>query len=622
MMMGHRSHDAPGQRLACCCALVVALIGCDPGTIGDPPIEELPSGSSASGDDTVGTTKAAQCSLSSPGPMRRLTREEYDNAVRDLLGVTGNPSSAFPPDENSYGFPIGLSVSSLLIEQYMKTAEKLSKATDLDDLLTCTTSNGNDACARQFIKDFGLKAYRRPLTQAERDRLFKVYQQGKATSFSQGVQLALQAMLQSPFFVYRFEKGKKQDSGAVKLSGYEVASRLAFYIWKSTPDDKLLDAAETGQLSTPAQVAAQARRMLEDKRAKGAMINFFTHWLELDKLDDINKDKTTFSTFSSQLAKDMKTETTRFVEEVMLRGDGKLSTLLSANWSMVNKRLASHYGVTGPTGDKFERVSFDKNERAGLLTHASVLSIQAKHNQTSPVHRGKFVRERLLCQTIPNPPPNLVVKPPKLDPKLSTRQRFERHRKDPACKGCHKLMDPIGFGFENYDGIGRYRTKEGSLNVDARGELYGTKDVNGPFDGAVELAKKLVKSGEVQECMVRQWFRYAQGRVEGPGDACTIQSAKAVFAKSGYDVRELIVALTQTPAFLYRTGKFKVNLDAVTSGSSTVLPTPVSASNGGSEPPLMGGCGVAGGLGGGGAPPSWGLALLLLVALQLRRKAR
>jgi hypothetical protein len=216
--------------------------------------------------------------------------------------------------------------------------------------------------------------------------------------------------------------------------------------------------------------------------------------------------------------------------------------------------LAGFYGVRGPTSDDaWVRVNLDPKRSAGILTNAGLLSVLAKPNQSSPVLRGKFVRERMLCQTPPPPPPNIDVTPPDLDPKLTTRERFAQHSTDPMCKGCHRLMDPIGLAFEHYDGVGRFRDQENGLPIDASGELVET-DVDGKFVGVAELGKKLASSARVKDCVVLQWFRHSVGRAETEADTCSLHTLREKFRASGGNVKQLILDMTQTDAFLLRNG--------------------------------------------------------------------
>jgi hypothetical protein len=232
--------------------------------------------------------------------------------------------------------------------------------------------------------------------------------------------------------------------------------------------------------------------------------------------------------------------------------DRRLSTLLTAPIGFVTAPLAALYGVTVPVGPTLQRVTFDPAERSGLLTQAAFLATHALPNQSSPVTRGKFVRELLMCQPAAPPPPDINVTPPEVDPTKSTRERFAQHTASPACSGCHALMDPIGFGLESYDAIGRYRALEGNKPVDASGEIVGSLDLDGKFTGARELAEKLAASQQVHDCVVTQWYRYAFGRFDGPGDTCSLAELRQSFTASGGDLRELLVTLAQTESFLNR----------------------------------------------------------------------
>jgi len=225
--------------------------------------------------------------------------------------------------------------------------------------------------------------------------------------------------------------------------------------------------------------------------------------------------------------------------------------MLTASYTFVSPELAAFYGVTAPSGPGFERVELDPAERAGLLTMGSLLTINAHSNQTSPVHRGKLVREAFLCDIMPLPPPDVMITVPTPDPDSTARERFAEHSKNPTCKACHELMDPIGFGFENYDAVGRFRALENGAAIDASGSIIQS-DIDGEFDGAVELAHKLTGSNDVRDCYATQWFRYASGRGETHADKCSTTALRERFKASGGDIKELLVALTQTDAFLYR----------------------------------------------------------------------
>ena len=497
-------------------------------------------------------------------PIRRMTRFEYNNAVRDLLGDATRPADTFVAEEEALGFnnqATALGVTQLLAEQYMDASEGIAEraAEDWKKVLPCDpVKTGEDTCASRFIATFGQKAFRRPLAQAESDRLQQLYAWGKQKyDFSTGLQLVIQAALQSPRFLYRVEMGMpdpvKDQADVTELDSWEVASRLSFLIWSSIPDDELFAAAESNALQDPAAIERQARRMLEDPRARDAVASFHAQWLGLSRIETLDKDAKVYPTYTPALRPLWERETLSFLDHVVFDdAKGDVKTMLTAPYSMMNADLAAFYGVKGPKGEGFEQVSLDPKQRAGLLTQASLLAVNAKPNQSSPVHRGKFVRERLLCQPLPPPPNNVNIQPPDVDPKATTRQKFAQHSSDPYCAGCHKLMDPIGFGFESYDGIGQFRTTDHALPVDATGELTRTRDSDGKFDGAIELAARLGDSAEVRECVATQWFRFGYGHGEEKADACAMNQLQDAFRAADYNVKELLVALTRTDAFRYR----------------------------------------------------------------------
>ncbi len=513
------------------------------------------------GGDPIGDRSNSDPSCVAPTPgaalVRRLTQAQYNNTVRDLLGDTTHPADSFPPDETAGTFSNNASsqtVSPLLAQGYQQAAEALAAqaVTNKAKLLPCDPSKGEDSCVRQFVQTFGKRAYRRVLTSAEIDALVALYTTNRqGATFDNGIQAVLEAVLNSASFLYLPEYGlpDQAKSGVVQLAPYEMASRLSYFLWNSMPDDALLEAADAGQLATIEQVVAQARRMVADSKARDATREFFDQWLSVKELESAGKDATTYPDYSSALRSSMLTETRAFLDHVMWQSDGRVETLLTAPFSFLDANTAKIYGVQA--GGPLQKTDLDPTQRAGVLTQPSLLAIFAKPNQSSPVQRGKFVRERFLCHPLPAPPPNLVTAPPEVKPGSTTRERFAEHDKDPACAGCHTLMDPIGFGFEHYDGIGKYRTTDQGISVNATGSVSAS-DVDGPFDGAPELARKLAQSETVKGCIATQWFRYTMGRGETDADKCSLSSATQAFAAAKYDMRELLVAITVTDAFRYR----------------------------------------------------------------------
>ncbi len=493
-------------------------------------------------------------------PLRRLTRAQYNNTVRDLLGIEGDPADRLSPDEKVGAFYSNgtAPVTELLAEQYMRAAEDLAESAmaDVDTLVPCDATVDVLGCGGQFVDTFGRRAFRRPLSAEEREVLLGLFEQGHAEEGpAGGVRLVVQAALQSPQFLYHLELGLPEADGedVVALDAYELASKLSYFLWDSMPDDELLAAAETGELSDPGVLREHAERLLDDPRASDAIASFHRQWLHLDSLDTLEKNPEAYPSFDTTLRDAMAEETTRFAEWVIRSDDARLETLLTASYSFLDGPLFELYGVQPPADhDPSMPVQLDPAQRAGLLTQAGVLAMHAHADQSSPIRRGKLIRENFFCQPLAPPPPDVDVLPPALDPNATTRERFDQHRTDPACAGCHVLIDPLGFGFEHYDAVGAWRDTESGKPVDASGEIAATMDANGEFDGAVELAEILAGSEEVRSCVASQWFSFGFGRTPAEDDGCSYDAIGAAFAASDYDIRELLVTMVTTDSFRHR----------------------------------------------------------------------
>jgi hypothetical protein len=338
----------------------------------------------------------------------------------------------------------------------------------------------------------------------------------------------------------------------VPLDAYELATRLSFSLWGTGPDDALLDAAERGELTTKEQVRERARAMLTDPRARDAVAHFFEQWSGVERLSVVTKSAAAFPAFSSDVKLAMAAELPAFVEHVVWEGDASLRALLTSPVAYVNAALAPLYGVSAPATPGFVSLP-QAQRRSGLLTQAGFLSVQGHPDQTSPVLRGKFVRAMLLCQPPPPPPPDVDISLPSLAEGATARERLASHLAvGTSCNGCHSLMDPIGLAFESYDAIGRYRERDGNAVLDTSGEVTGVNDaaLGGKFADVRELAEKLADSQTVRACLGKQWFRFSSGRSEVEVDACSLDALTTAFATG--DVRELIVASTQTDTFWFR----------------------------------------------------------------------
>jgi hypothetical protein len=492
-----------------------------------------------------------------PMPLRRLSQREYNNTVRDLLGVQSKPAGNFPPDlDGDFIFRRYGVVSTLDASRMREAAEAISPTVDVAKLAPCTGgASAETACAQQFLTSFGLRAYRRPLVADELSGLLALYQTGRSTlslDYAGGIKLLVEAMLQAPGFVYRWELGPtspKLEGSVVHLGPYEVASRLAYFLWRSMPDQALFDAAAAGKLATPQDVEAQARRMISDDKAHDMMASFFQEWLSLDQVAARPKDAAAYPQFNDGLKASMSNESLAFIDSVAFQGDGALSTFLTANYSFVDQTLAPVYGVTGATSSA-TKLPLDSTQRAGLLTQSAFLTVTGATDGSNPVKRGRKVYERLLCGVLPPPPPNV---PPPKPPSAggTTRERFAEHDQQACAKACHTIMDPIGFAFENYDGIGQYRTQDNGKPVDATGAitLDGTSK---PFKNAVELVGMLANSGDVRSCFVTQWARFALSRANTDADSASLNDAFASFAKANFTVRDLLVGIATSRSFNYR----------------------------------------------------------------------
>ena len=492
-------------------------------------------------------------------PIRRLSRVEYRNAVRDLLPGVEYVLPSLPGDVTDHGFENAsrnLSAPTVLVENHQSIAENMAAAAVADraalqTVLGCTswaTPDEQSACTESFISGFGLRAFRRPPTGEERALYRGLVEDMRAViDYEAGVELAIAAFMQSPQFMYRVELG---ESGAV--TPFEMASRLSFLLWQSIPDSVLLEAAASGRLSSASDIEAQARRMMAMPQARSAMVDFHRQWLGFDLIlqdEHRGKDRATYPDWNPELIASIREEADRFVEHVMFEEGGTLEALLTSRTSFVDARLASLYELS-PVSD-WVQVELPAGERAGILTRANFLAAQAHGLTGSPILRGVFVNERLLCVSFGAVPDDADTSEPVPDPNAgpqTNRMAFEDRTSPDQCQRCHSRIDGVGFAFENYDASGAFRDIDNTLPVDASGVLINT-DVDGDFVGAVELSERIANSETLSDCVSRNWIRYTLGRPAQPEDACFVQTARASLAEHGGDVRELLIDLVTSPDF-------------------------------------------------------------------------
>ncbi len=394
--------------------------------------------------------------------IRRLNKVEYRNTIRDLVGIDYKPAVDFPADDVGYGFDnIGdvLTLSPLHFERYFKAADVIIEKAIKDKELE--TAAKDSKSVREFLVEFANRAYRRPVKHDEVQRLLALVdlarKKGKSTEV--GLKLACKAILTSPHFLFRVELDHESKPGTVyEINEFELASRLSYFLWSSMPDDELFRLAKSGQLRK--HLDKQVRRMLADPKSQALTKNFAGQWLQLRSLSDASPDPKRFPNFDKELRQAMLRETELFFTAVV-KEDRSILDFIDADFSFVNERLARHYSIDGVRGDEFRRVKLSGN-RAGILTHASILTITSNPTRTSPVIRGKYILENILGTPPPPPLPNVgELDDDGKELQGSVRQRLEAHRAKPICASCHQQMDPLGFAFENFDAVGAWRTHDG-----------------------------------------------------------------------------------------------------------------------------------------------------------------
>ena len=413
-----------------------------------------------------------------------------------------------------------------------------------------------EEAARQVIFRFGARAFRRPVTADEWERLTKVYKAARAEgeNYEGGVRLALSAVLVSPHFLYRVEADPAGPPGSVRaLNDYELATRLSYFLWSSTPDDELLDVAGKGKLRE--QLDAQLARMLKSPKSAEFVKNFVGQWLELRNMDSHSVDARTFPGFDPALRESMRRETEIFFEK-LIADDRPVMDLLTADYTYVNKRLADHYKLQAPgaTGEEFVKVSLKGTRRSGVLTHGSILTLTAMPARTSPVKRGVFVLEQILGTPPPPAPADVPPLPDKPQDNAAAplRERLAAHRADPTCATCHMRMDGIGFALENFDAVGLWRDQEGRFPVDSMGELAGGRKINGP-EGLRELL--VSKKADFLKCLSEKLMTYALGRGMEHYDRCTLKDVVSATEQGGYRFSAMVGAIVKSDAFQKRRSK-------------------------------------------------------------------
>jgi len=506
--------------------------------------------------------------------IRRLNRSEYNNTIRDLVGIDFQPADDFPSDDVGYGFDnIGdvLSLSPILLEKYLDAAQQVvERAIVVPDgqpvdeaelpeshrrIFICRpTGDDQEDCARRIIADFARRAFRRPVEDDELERLLRIFAQVDEAGepFERSIQVALTAVLVSPHFLFRVEAERQDvDEPAYPISDFELATRLSYFLWSSMPDDELFALAERGKLGRPEVVEQQVRRMLDDPKSQALVENFAGQWLTLRTLDAATPDPELFPDFDEPLRDAMRRETELFFEAV-LREDRSVLEFLDADYTFLNERLARHYGIDGVAGEQFRKVQLPADrQRGGVLTQASILTLTSNPTRTSPVKRGKWIMEQILGTPPPPPPPNVPELEEDEAARLSgsLRERMEQHRANPVCASCHQRMDTLGFGFENFDAVGAWRDLDGRFEIDPSGTLPDGSS----FDNPPELKAILLEDREsFARSLTEKMLTYALGRGLEFYDDCTVADIAKALAADDYRFSRLVVEIALSPPFRMR----------------------------------------------------------------------
>jgi len=519
---------------------VGAAAGCY-GTIGDPTGHGSANGSGSSSSPggtpiSVNGMTGGTCSVA-PAPVQRLTKLEYNNVIRDLFGVQKDYAAGFSDDpEGPAGFTtegVAQNLSLSRVTDYLSAAKAVVAdlfAASPNRLLTCTSG---DACAQSIITSLATKAFRGPPPADELANLMTVYKSSSSPVFTDALKLAVRAILVSPRFLFRVylvpvNLVPVNSNTVTPLTDYELASRLSFFLWGSIPDDPLMADAAQGRLQQSDVLKGHVLRMLADSRVEYLSNSFGYQWLQLDRFDATSLDTTRFPTWNTSLKNSMKSETLAFLNHVFGQ-DTSVMDFVAGKYSFLDQSLSQHYGIPIPAGTSTQLTQVAlNNERVGILTNASILALTSVSNRTAPVRRGKWLLEQILCSSTGGPPPNVPALPPPangstdLQAESMVRQRMAQHIElGAACSACHSILDPIGYGYENYDAAGIWRTTYlDGAPVDASGRL----PTGETFKNFIDLEKIVQSDSRYPWCFTKLLASFAEGRdMTGTADQCTTQ---------------------------------------------------------------------------------------------------
>ena len=479
-----------------------------------------------------------------PKQIRLLTSDEYNQTIRSIFQTYFDAYSLLPVHYKILGFSNIAAYNIVSAEHasaYHKVAAKLADhlvTNEWSKLVSCQPVAGR-SCAEEFIEKFGLKIWRRPLTNEDFSSLLKLYEAGAGKSPPDGMKLMLRGMLNSSNFLYRSEIC---ENGL--LTPFERASALSYFFWGTAPDDQLLQLAQDAQLLDDKVLLSEAKRLMADERAKRGTRHLAEAWLNYSDVLNVNKDRELFPSFDA-IRQALAQETEIVFDDLVRKRRADFRELFAGQSSLGDRALADFYQGLAAGG----KLTFPDQPRVGLLGHASLLASLAYAGETSPIKRGKFIRERILCDILMPPPADLKIKIPDRDPKQTTRERFSAHSSVEPCRSCHLKIDGIGFAMEDFDAIGRYRKTDNGKPVDASGEIIGLDGRDIPVNGSRELSLALADSERAQKCFVIHTWRLAQGRIENDGDVCALRTLTAEVVQKKLSLADILLRIITDPRY-------------------------------------------------------------------------
>ena len=548
--------------------VVLIAVGCT-GEVGTFPGAPDPNPSSGGSNETGTGAPTGTGESPSPRLLRQLTLSEYHDTVADLLKITDPDTTNVPPDVPVRGYTTNATsrfVDPNNIDKYALVATNLADRAVTESYNAVGPCHTEDsACAATFVRTFGLRAFRRPLTADEQARYAAFFAADlTGGDFKTGVSLVIRTMLLSPYFLMRSELGAETRNGVFALTPFEVATALSYTYWGSMPDDALFNSAQSGALASKKEIEAQARRLLAAPRGRARVATFVSEWMEASRAYVANKDPATFPALKDaattvQIVDAMKAEEDAFITNIAFDSSKKFSELFSADYTFVNDRLAAFYGLPAPgSGEMVSKVTLGPGSaRGGLLTTGMFLFGHARTNQSSPTQRGHVIRANILCSDVPPPPPGVdaTVKPG--TPGKTGREQIEALTGSGTCSACHSLMNPIGYGREGFDGAGLLRTMDNGEVVDTSGAINGLGS-SGPiaFHGAKELSAIIAKDPSAQACFAANYYRFTRGfdpaQTNTPADATAVDQLGKAFVKDNLDLPELFVQIALQDSFTVR----------------------------------------------------------------------